>query len=84
MSTNSGDLLNTGETKTEWRARLKAMTEDELYQHCEKYIWLSAYANNNPNSDFHFLCDAGYDECKTRSRVDVYDRAYRDACESCR
>lgn len=75
----SKDTLNSGETKSEWREKLAAMTEDELYKHCEEYIWLSAYANNNPRSDYHFLADAGYEECHRREKMDLYKRAYNAA-----
>ena len=27
----------------------------------ERMIWLSAFANNNPRSDYHWRCDACYD-----------------------
>lgn len=71
--------LNTGETKEHWRQRLVAMSDDELYRHCERYIWLSAYARNNPTSDYHFLCDAGYDECARRDKLEIYERAHAAA-----
>jgi hypothetical protein len=71
-------MLNDGETKESWREKLKGMTEGELRLHCKKYIWLSAYANNNATSDYHFLCDAGYDECLRRARLDIYERAYNE------
>ena len=58
------------------------MDDEELYTHCERYIWLSAYAHNNPRSDYHFLCDAGGDECTRRDKPDIYDRAYKDARDS--
>ena len=73
------DRLNTHGTKPEWRTKLQTMTDDELLRHCEKFIWLSAYANNNPRSDYHFLCDAGYVECVRRNRRDSYDEAYKEA-----
>ena len=73
------ETLNDGTTKEEWREKLSAMTDAELYQHCERYIWLSAYASNNPRSNYHFLCDAGYAECKKRGKLGIYERAHRDA-----
>lgn len=69
--------LNSGATQQDWRNRLYEMSDENLYLHCVRYIWLSAYAYNNPKSDYHFLCDAGYDECAARDLSEIYDRAYR-------
>ncbi len=77
------DKLNEGDlTKTEWKEKLEGMTEAELYKHCEMHIWLSAYAANNPRSDYHFLCDSGYAECARRDRIDIYSKAYDHASSS--
>jgi len=74
------DRLNSHGTKTEWTEKLKEMSEEELFKHCEQFIWLSAYASNNPRSDYHFLCDAGYDECKRRDKVsEIYQAAWHKA-----
>ncbi len=72
----NGHLGCPAETKSGWREKLAKLSDDGLYKHCEKYIWLSAYANNNPQSDYHFLADAGYDECKRREKIEIYQRAY--------
>ena len=79
MVTKENDKLNTGESKAEWREKLKAMDEKELAKRCENFIWLSAYAANNPRSDYHFLCDAVYAECERRGRGDIYDAAWKRA-----
>jgi hypothetical protein len=68
------EKLNYG-TKSEWYARLEAMSDEELRKHCKKYIWLSAYAHNNPRSDYHFLCDTGYNECQKRRKPEIYSEA---------
>lgn len=65
-----------------WQEKLAAMTDEELFKHCEQYIWLSAYADNNPHSDYHFLCDAGYEECQRRDNLDIYSRAHKQASAS--
>lgn len=57
---------NHGRPKSEYIDKLKAMTDDELRAACHQYIWLSAYASNNPRSDYHWMCDACYDECTAR------------------
>jgi hypothetical protein len=51
--------------------------EKKLREECESKIWLSAYAANNPRSDFHWQCDACYDECKKRNKENIYDTAYK-------
>lgn len=60
----------------EFKAKLPTMTEDELRKAADQYIWLSAYANNNPRSAYHPMCDATHDECKRRGRVDIYKDAH--------
>ena len=69
------DRLNCG-TKSEWHAKLEAMSDEELRKHCNKYIWLSAYARSNPRSDYHFLCDAGYGECQRRGKSEIYSEEF--------
>lgn len=39
-------------------------------------IWLSAYANNNYRSDYHWQVDACYDECEKRNKIDIYEKTY--------
>lgn len=73
------DILNTGELKLGWRKRLEDMSDDELYNHCEMYIWLSAFTCSNPHSDFHFLCDTGYDEAERRGKLHIYNEAHENA-----
>lgn len=42
-------------------------------------IWLSAYANNNPRSDYHWQADACYDEAARRGKPELYVQAYEKA-----
>jgi len=45
----------------------------------KKYIWLSAFANNNHRSDYHWQCDATYDEWKRRKgNTDMYGKAHKE------
>lgn len=66
--------------ETEWlsfQQKLSQWTDDELFRQCKHYIWLSAYAHNNPNSNYHRMVDACYAECATvRQKPDIYQRAY--------
>jgi hypothetical protein len=57
-------------------ARLQQLDEHELFRECEKMVFFSSFANNNPISDYHFMHYACYDECKARNRMDIYNRAH--------
>lgn len=67
---------NYGKPKVDYLNRIAAMDDDELYKETEMKIWLSAYANNNPRSDYHWHADACYDECEKRKKPEIYKRAY--------
>ena len=67
---------NYGKPKSEYLAELAAMSDQDLRKACDQMIWLSAYANNNPRSDYHWQCDACYDECKRREKPEIYSRAH--------
>ena len=67
---------NYGKPKMGFVNKLLAMNDEDLQKQCEDFIWLSAYANNNPRSDYHWQCDACYDECQKRGKLEIYQRAY--------
>jgi hypothetical protein len=67
---------NHGKPKSEYIGKLQGMDDTALLAECESKIWLSAYANNNPRSDYHWHCDATYDECERRGKPDLYKKAY--------
>jgi hypothetical protein len=67
---------NHGKPKKDFLSRLKNKTDEELFDVCDNYIWLSAYASNNSRSDYHWMCDACYDECEARNRRDIYRTAW--------
>lgn len=68
--------------KTDYLRKLVVMTNEQLRKECDSLIWLSAYANNNPRSDYHFKCDACYDECERRKRPDIYKKSYDEILQS--
>jgi hypothetical protein len=70
---------NYGAPKQEFADRLAAADEKEFLKTAEEYIWLSAYANNNPRSDYHWKCDACYAEAKRRGKPELYDQAWHKA-----
>ena len=57
--------------------KLQNMSDTELGIECEKMIWLSAYANNRPRSEFHWQCSACYAETEQRDKIYIYARAHK-------
>lgn len=70
---------NYGNAKQAFANRLAAANDEAFLRIAEEYIWLSAYANNNPRSDYHWMCDACYDEAKRRGKPELYDQAHKNA-----
>ena len=70
---------NYGHPRQEYLDKLKAKSDEELFDACKQMIWLSAYANNNPRSVYqyypiwHYLC---CDECQQRGKPEIYQKAY--------
>lgn len=57
-------------------AKIQKQDDTAFYNECKNSIWLSAYAANNLRSDFHFMCDACYDESKRRDNGKTYQKAH--------
>ncbi len=70
---------NYGKPRQEFVDRLAAMSDDAFVKEAEHRIWLSAYANNNLRSDFHWQADACHDEAKRRGKPELYEMAYKRA-----
>jgi len=68
---------NYSKPKSEYIESLKGLNDVEFDKACEEMIWLSAYANNNPRSDYHWQCDACYDESIRRDKPDIYANAHK-------
>lgn len=80
--TTTGNYIgrdNSGRPRTEYLAKLAAMDDAALEKETESKIWLSAFASNNPRSDYHWHCDACYDEVQRREKPDIYRRAHEKA-----
>lgn len=75
MKNNDND--NYGNPKSDYINKLSLMTDEQLLKECDHTIWLSAYAYNNPHSDYHWQCDACYEETKKRDRISIYEQAYK-------
>lgn len=61
---------------TDYLQKIINMNEDQLSEETERKIWLSAFAANNPRSDYHYQCDACYDEWQRRNKPQGYSNAY--------
>lgn len=70
---------NYGKPRQAFADKLAAADEAGYLKIAEDYIWLSAYAANNPRSDYHWMCDACYDEARRRGRPELYKRAWERA-----
>ncbi len=69
---------NYGKPKSLYFERILAMDEEQLHREAKQKIWLSAYANNNPRSDYHWQVDAIYDLYNLRANPNGYKQAYRE------
>ena len=67
---------NYGKQKSDFINKLSEMDNHKLFETCKEYIWLSAYASNNLRSDYHWKCDACYDESEKR-KTDIYSNAHK-------
>lgn len=78
-------LDNDKKPRQAYADRLSAMTEIELFKETEQAIWLSAYANNNPRSDYHWHASACWGEAERRDPGErrIYKRAFECARGSC-
>jgi len=77
------DNDNYGKPKSAYLKKIAAMSDEDLLRETEDKIWLSAYASNNPRSDYHWHVDALYDEWKRRGKEYQYAVAYDAARKSC-
>lgn len=65
--------------RQEFADSIAAMDDEAFVKRAETVIWLSAFANNNPRSDYHWQADACYSESKRRGNPELYSRAYKKA-----
>ena len=65
--------------RQEFADELFKLSDEEYVTVCERYIWLAAYAANNPVSDYHWMCDACYQEAQRRGKPELYEKAWHEA-----
>lgn len=71
---------NYGRPKTDYLAKLAAMSDTALSSECYSMIYQAARCANNPRADWHWMVDACYDEAAKRGEgAPIYSRAY-DRC----
>ena len=63
--------------KSEYFEKVLGMNADDFSREIRNKIWLSAYASNNPRSDYHWQVDGLYDICSMRGTPEIYKEAYR-------
>lgn len=73
---------NYGKPKQVFADKLAALTDEDFVDLAEKRIWLSAFANNNPRSDYHWQADACYLEARRREQPELYEQAWEQASRS--
>ena len=70
---------NYGKPRQEFADKLAVATDDEFFAIAEQTIWLSAFASNNPHSDYHWQADACYAEAERRGKPELYRAAWSKA-----
>jgi hypothetical protein len=71
---------NYGKPKSEYVNKISNLDYDSLLEETKQKIWLSAFASNNPRSDYHWHVDVCYDELIKRDGNDSgYVKAYENA-----
>ena len=73
---NGNPFCGVSKPKSEFLDKIAEMDDKELYEKTKEMIWLSAYAANNPRSDYHWQCDACYDEWMHRGKGQKYQQAW--------
>lgn len=73
---------NRGKPRQAFADEISKLSDEAFLDAAEKKIWLSAYANNNPRSDYHWQADAFYDEAARRGKPELYSAAWKQASRS--
>jgi hypothetical protein len=73
---------NHGKPRSDYLARIAEKSDTDLFEETENKIWLSAFAANNPRSDYHWHVDACYSEWVKRGKPKEYERAFEAAKKS--
>lgn len=74
---------NQGIPKINYINQLRLMDLEKLSEETKKMIWLSAYASNNPKSDYHWQCDACYGVIEEKKLLGLYDKLHKQVVAEC-
>ena len=75
---------NYGKPRQAFADKIAALSDGDFVKRAEQCIWLSAFANNNPRSDYHWQADACHDEAGRRGKPELYREAWSRACGAAR
>lgn len=70
---------NYGKPRQAFANKVALLDDNEFVKEAENRIWFSAYASNNPRSDYHWQADLCYDEAERRGKPELYARAWNRA-----
>lgn len=73
---------NSGKPRQEFADKIAVLDDAGFFKEAEHRIWLAAYANNNPRSDYQWQADACYDEAARRGKPEIYSAAWKQASRS--
>lgn len=73
---------NAGKPRQAFADKIAALDDAAFVKLAEERIWLSAFANNNPRSDYHWQADACHTEAERRGNPELYNEAWRKAARS--
>lgn len=70
---------NYGRPKSEYIAKLAAMSDEALGRESYSMVYQSARCANNPRADWHWMVDACYDEAQKRDPdAKIYEKAWKE------
>lgn len=72
-------LDNYGKPRRLFLDEIAGLDDAAFVEKATSCIWLSAYASNNPRSDYHWQADACYTEAVRREKPDLYRLAWERA-----
>jgi hypothetical protein len=70
---------NYGQPRQNFADQLALFDDASFQKETEQCVWLSAFANNNLRSDYHWMADACYAEAKRRDKPELYRTAWERA-----
>jgi len=63
----------------EWADKVAALDDDQFVSEGAEAIYWSAWANNNPTSDYHYQATVFYYDAQRRGNPGLYQQAFEQA-----